>query len=191
MKLSEILTKKTYEQYGDMDVANDCIDELAPAWCGNLLTDEGKRHFARVLDLDAEIRPVWGYMGIVVLVDHLPNYAEMWEETLDLFNAMCGYCDEEQYDRWFTDDEEEAPPKSDKEVFIKTYVEPMLIAANVGIKAVDYYLHEAPYIDENYRTHYHEEVVLTYESGFTRLINVECDSKAAMVEDIYKQGGVY
>lgn len=127
MKLSEILTKKTYDQYGDMDVTNDCIDELAPAWCGNLLTD----------------------------------------------------------------DEEEAPPKSDKEVFIKTYVEPMLIAANVGIKAVDYYLHETPYIDENYRTHYHEEVVLTYESGFTRLINVECDSKAAMVEDIYKQGGVY
>lgn len=79
----------------------------------------------------------------------------------------------------------------DKATFTKNYIEPMMVAAGVGIAKVEYFKHEDVYIDENYRTHYYEELVVTYNSGWTRLINVECDSLAAMVEDIYKQGGVY
>ena len=104
MKLYELLTKETWEKFGDMDVSNDCIDELAPAWCGTTLTEEGKKQFASVLNLEAEIRPVWGYDGISVNIDHLPNYEEVWEEVLDLFNSMAGYINEEEHNEWFKEE---------------------------------------------------------------------------------------
>lgn len=78
-----------------------------------------------------------------------------------------------------------------KEEWVKDFLEPAMVAANCGIKHITYCKHEKPYIDASYRWHYDEELVVEYENGFTRLINVECDSKAAMIEDLYKQGGVY
>ena len=77
-----------------------------------------------------------------------------------------------------------------KSEFTKNYIEPMMVAANCGIKAVEYKKNDRPYIDDKYRTHYDEEIIITYNNDYTRLINVECDSFAAMVEDMYK-GGVY
>lgn len=184
MKLRDILTKETWNKYGDMDVANDCIDEMAPAWCGTLLTKEGKEVFADVLDLDAEIEDDY----IVVKVDHLEDYEKAWLKACRFFDYMAGYCLEEDYETWFTHEEE---PDDPKEAFVRNYLSPMMVAAGVGIKDIAYYKHDNVYIDENYRTHYNEELVVTYNNGFTRLINVGCSSLAAMVEDLYKQGGVY
>lgn len=105
MKLKELLTEATYNEWGDMDVSNDCIDDCACAWCGQTLTDEGERHFADALSLDAEIGMVWGSPGIVVEIDHLPNYGEAWDKVVDLFSSAAGYCSEEDYDKWFKEED--------------------------------------------------------------------------------------
>lgn len=192
MKLKDILTKEVWEKYGDMDVTNDCIDDTACAWCGNYLTKEGRIHFEEALEYEAEIVHAMGEFWIQVKIDHLPGYEHAWTIVKRLFLYMAGYCPDEDYNRWFTEVEEPEVPKNlTKAEFIKQYVEPMLVAANCGIKHATYYKHDKPYIDDKYRTHYSEEVVIEYNNGWTRLVNVECDSLAAMVEDIYKQGGVY
>ena len=104
MKLKDLLTKETHDKWGDMDVANDVTDELWPAWCGETLTEVGAKDFAPVLELEAEIAPVWGYPGIVLLIDKDANWEEEWDEAGNLFNAIAGYCDEDQYELWFKED---------------------------------------------------------------------------------------
>ena len=196
MKLKDILTKEVWNKYGDMDVTNDVVDEFFPAWCGNVLTEEGKEEWADALELEAEIVPVHkDYAFIHIKIDDPDE--KVWKanrrEAKGLFESLCGYCSEEEYNRWFTDEEEQELDEAamKKASFVKMYLEPMAVAMGAGIKDVTYYKHDKPYIDENYRTHYDEELVVTYDNGYTRLINVECDSLAAMVEDLYKQGGVY
>lgn len=103
MKLGELLTQEIYDKYGDMDISNDCIDDMACAWCGNLLTPAGRDKFKVALELEAEIAPVWGYDGIEVKIDHLKHYGKAWRQVKELFSAMCGYCTEEEYDEWFYD----------------------------------------------------------------------------------------
>ena len=109
LKLRDILTQDMYEKYGDMDVYSDCIDEGAPAWCGNFLTEEGKKHYAKVLELDAEIQTEYHdgatpWYSIVVKTNHLPSPTDerMWDKAQGLFGDMAGYCSEEEYDKYFT-----------------------------------------------------------------------------------------
>ena len=106
MKLKDILTTETWDKFGDMDVYNDVTDSEYPAWCGTIFTKEGREHFAEALELEADIRVVWGYPSIVVLTD-----GENWKHNnalvRDLFDDMGGFCTEEEYERWFTDDDGE------------------------------------------------------------------------------------
>lgn len=115
MKLKDILTTETWNKYGDMDVTNDCIDDMACAWCGTTLTREGEEHFAEALNLEAEIRPVWGYDGISVKINHLEKYGRAWRKTKELFDAMAGYCSESNYAKWFDDHTEDPVPERTKE----------------------------------------------------------------------------
>lgn len=102
MKLKELLTQETWDIWGDMDVANDVTDDLAPCWCGELLTEEGEKKFAKALELEAEIRPVWGTPGIVLLIDQFDNNWEReWVRARRMFADMAGYCTEEEYNAWF------------------------------------------------------------------------------------------
>lgn len=101
MKLKDLLTAETWNEYGDMDVANDVTDELWPAWCGETLTDEGRERFKEALELEAIIRPVWGYQGIYLLLDDDPDWEKHWNMAGELFESMCGYCTEEEWNRWF------------------------------------------------------------------------------------------
>lgn len=103
MTLKELLTDKTWNEYGDMDVTNDCIDDMTCAWCGTTVTKAGAKHFAEALELKAEIDNVWGCPGIVVKIDHLEGYNRAWKKTKELFEAMAGYCGCEEYDLWFDD----------------------------------------------------------------------------------------
>ena len=79
----------------------------------------------------------------------------------------------------------------DKAEWVKDWLEPTMVAANCGVRYITYHKHERPYVDDNGQYHSDEELIVEYESGRTKSINVACDSKAAMVEDLYKQGGVY
>ena len=79
----------------------------------------------------------------------------------------------------------------DKAGWVKNWLEPTMVAAGCGIKYITYFKHERPYVDDLGRYHSDEELAVEYESGHVKFINVSCDSKAAMIEDLYKQGGVY
>ena len=108
MKLKDILTTETWNEFGDMDVYNDVTDSVYPAWCGNLFTEEGREHFAEVLELEAETTTVWDCAAIIVHTD-----GENWKHNnalvRELFVDMAGYCTEEEYERWFIDAEEDEP----------------------------------------------------------------------------------
>ena len=106
MKLKDILTTEVWNKYGDMDVVNDVIDDYFPAWCGNTLTAEGLEHYKEALELEADI---WGdetYAQIHVRVDSPDEktWKRNYRMARDLFSDMCGYCTEEEYNRWFKED---------------------------------------------------------------------------------------
>ena len=111
MKLKDILTKETYYKFGDMDVVDDVIDDFYPAWCGNVFTEEGKAHFAKALEIDAEIRPIWGMVGIMCKIDG-PDWKEKRKLLMELFDSLCGYCSCEEYDRWFCDEVWDEPEET-------------------------------------------------------------------------------
>jgi hypothetical protein len=145
MKLKDILTKETYERWGDMDVANDVTDDLAPCWCGTLLTEYGKSVYKDVLELEAEIRPVWGVTGISVNVDHLGDkWEKAWNKADALFTAMAGYIDEDEYNKRFTDGEEESVEEEEpKSVFAIAIIDD---ETRIKEDAWDFPLSEIPYL---------------------------------------------
>lgn len=105
MKLKDLLTTETWNKFGDMDVTNDVSDDLACAWCGETLTEEGRKKFEKALELEAEIAPVWGSPGIVILVDKCGDHWEReWTRAARMFADMAGYCTEEEYDAWFKEE---------------------------------------------------------------------------------------
>lgn len=119
MTLREILTAQTYEKFGDMDVTNDVIDSMFPAWCGQICTEEGEKEFGEILSCPAHIDEgvLYGapYGLIVVNIDG-PNWKRLYNKAEALFDAMCGYCSEEEYDRWFKEYEPEPEPEPETNV---------------------------------------------------------------------------
>lgn len=86
----------------DIDVYDDVCEELAICFCGPMmLTDEGKEHFADVLDydIDVDLRPC---ASAVVHID-----GDGWKKRLrkaeEFFNSAAGYCADEDYQKWFKD----------------------------------------------------------------------------------------
>lgn len=79
----------------------------------------------------------------------------------------------------------------DKAEWVKDWLEPTMVAANCGIRYITYRKRERPYVDDLGIYHGREVLEVEYDGGHIKIINVECDGKAAMIEDLYKQGGVY
>ena len=65
----------------------------------------------------------------------------------------------------------------DKELFVKKYLSPMLVATNVGINSVEYWISNCPQI---------EYIRLNYSSGKVANVNVTADSLIAMIYDVVK-----
>ena len=74
-----------------------------------------------------------------------------------------------------------------KSEFVKTYVEPMLKAIDMGIVSAEYVENEDMYRDEHYTLHFNEEVQVTFKSGTVWTANVTCDSNMAIIKDIASQ----
>lgn len=100
MKVRDLLSLEI-----DIDVADEVTDDLYIAFCGPMeLTDEGKAHFADVLDFEVSF-----HRDIVIV--HVDDPVEsVWEANLDkakeLFEGMAGYCSCSDYDRWFKEEDE-------------------------------------------------------------------------------------
>ena len=105
MKVRDLLNMEI-----DIDVYDDVCEELGIAFCGPLyLTDAGKNRFSEVLGYNVILRD-----GICVVEVDAPE--GIWQHRLDkateFFESAAGYCDADDYDRWFSDEpikEQEKP----------------------------------------------------------------------------------
>ena len=90
---------------GTIDVYDNYVEELSVAYCGEKLTEAGKKHFAEALELpidhfDTEI--------CVIKVDEDGQSQSESERKLnlaiDLFSAIAGDCKASDWDLWFTEE---------------------------------------------------------------------------------------
>lgn len=103
MKVKDIFTDKFYEEHGDIDVYQDCLDIDGIAYCGNKLTKQGKAHYKHLLNLNCKIGKAWGYPCVWVLVNGEQNDEQLAKDVMGMFYDMAGYCTEEEYDKWFVE----------------------------------------------------------------------------------------
>lgn len=87
----------------DVDVYSDYTDDLAICYCGNEefgLTEEGRKEFSSILDLEVE----WteGNHDAIIKIAELDNAEELNELLIQFFSACAGYVSESLYNKWFT-----------------------------------------------------------------------------------------
>lgn len=160
--LKDILTKDTYNKFGDLDVYSDCIDDCADCWCGTLLTERGERLYEDTLRLPAEVRVCFGSPAIMVYTDHLATYARSWIVAKKFFGDLAGYCSEEEWDLNFYDcdtesEPEEAPKEEPTTVFSINIIDDESRIAEDGW---DFPLEEVPYLLAE-----HEGETFVYKGG--------------------------
>lgn len=81
----------------DADVYDNVCEELGIAFCGPLkLKKEGKREFADVLEYDIK-----DYGGVWVVNIDFDDWEDRLEKAKHFFHAAAGYCEDEEWDRWF------------------------------------------------------------------------------------------
>ena len=90
----------------EIDVYDNVTDGIGVCFIGPMeLTDEGEKHFKKLLDLDIEINndPGWQFENAYVLIDD--DDGDAWKERLEMakefFYAAAGYCAEDEYRLWF------------------------------------------------------------------------------------------
>lgn len=111
MKIRDFIHEDT-----DIDVCDDYTEECHIAFYGPIwLTEEGKKEFADALDLEVEFKP--GGNLVLILVDD-PDEAKAernLKAAYHLFFALAGFdATEEEYERWFLEDEPEAEHEPDE-----------------------------------------------------------------------------
>lgn len=94
----------------DVDVYDDVCEELGICCCGPvLLTEEGKREFADVLDYNIDLVPsvpfdgeeqTWEY-GVVEIDDEEGVWQKKLKRAKKFFYSAAGYCVEDEYKKWF------------------------------------------------------------------------------------------
>lgn len=98
------------EQEIDVDVYDDVCDEIGIAFCGPIyLTEQGKEKFSEVLDYEVKLHTVNGYENAQVKIDD--DDEKVWKRRLkkakEFFWAAAGYCPADDWDQWFSFEEEQ------------------------------------------------------------------------------------
>lgn len=95
----------------DIDVYDDVCEELAIAFCGPLeLTEAGKEKFREVLEYEIKLHNGPNYSCPIAIV-HIDDPDDaVWKirlkKAMQFFYAAAGYCEEEDYSKWFKEEEE-------------------------------------------------------------------------------------
>ena len=96
MKVKELLTMDI-----DVDVFDDVCDSLAIAFCGPAeLTEAGKEHFAKALEMDCGFNKI-GYCIVHVDDPDEKTWTRNLKQAKELFYGLAGYCSEADYNKWF------------------------------------------------------------------------------------------
>lgn len=90
---------------GDTDVYDNVTEELGIAFCGPMeMTEEGAAYFETALNLDITIDTSGKFTTATVNCED-EFFPELWKYNLkkasEFFYAAAGYCDADDYDRWF------------------------------------------------------------------------------------------
>lgn len=88
----------------DIDVYDDVCEELAICFCGPMtLTDEGKKHFAEVLNYDIDLDFSGDIKTATVHIDDEKDsvWKHKLKKAIEFFYSLAGYCAAEDYDVWF------------------------------------------------------------------------------------------
>lgn len=98
MKVKDLIVQPV-----DVDVYDDVCEELCIAMCGPVeLTEEGKRRFAEVLEYEVTLGD-----GCAVVSCDGPDgvWQKKLKEAKRFFEGAAGYCSEEDYEKWFKEEE--------------------------------------------------------------------------------------
>lgn len=86
----------------DLDIVDDVCEELCIAFVGPIsLTEEGKKHFSKALDLNVEVENTADQAVVAVGAGTVDAWKENLKLAKELFNAAAGYCAEDQWNKWF------------------------------------------------------------------------------------------
>ena len=105
MKMMKIRDLLKFEL--DVDIYNDYIDGVIPAFCGPQgLTEAGEEHYKEVLDLDVELDPRPDPKWAEVKLDHFPQKKadDLYGKVSEFFWDCAGYIDENEYEKYFKED---------------------------------------------------------------------------------------
>lgn len=95
MDVEEFITRDV-----DVDVTDDVCESLCIAFVGPLeLTEEGKEHFADVLDYEIDLDEREG--AATLILDNSKFWKEKLRKATEFFQSAAGYCSEDDYNRWF------------------------------------------------------------------------------------------
>lgn len=95
MKVKDMFDTNFEYNYGSVDVYNSETDDWAIGYDAVALTEEGRRKFADVLELEVEM--YCNNENAVVTT----NGSKQRRAVRELFESAAGYCAEEQWDAWF------------------------------------------------------------------------------------------
>ena len=76
--------------------------------------------------------------------------------------------------------------KISKRDYVEKFLSPAAVAADAGVVSVEYVTHLHRIFDDDGVLHYCEELVVTYEWGRKKVVNVEADSLSGMFYDFAK-----
>lgn len=83
----------------DIDIGNDWIDMMLPAYCGPVeLTAKGEEKFADVLSFELEYEPEHAF-GCLLL--RKEGGTPAWLGASVFFKKLAGWCSEEEWDSLF------------------------------------------------------------------------------------------
>lgn len=99
--------RELIQQEIDIDVYDDVCEDLAIAFCGpQLLTPDGEKEFAEIMDYEIQINPCsyGGFPAAIVMIEQYDDWKKRLGRAKRFFDAAAGYCACDDYDRWFGKD---------------------------------------------------------------------------------------
>ncbi len=162
MKVKDLMQMKI-----NIDVYDNVTEELGIAFCGPMIfTEEGLKHFKEVLEFDCKI--LSNGNCIVNVENENGEYKKKLNQASELFYSLAGYCNCDDYDKWFIikEDKEVDNLKEINTQFGKIYIEKFdNIEEDDRIKIYDSNKNYMDYIGKNYFRYLYE-----YEKFLERLI---------------------
>lgn len=103
MTIEEFIELWADGTHADIDVTESVSESFCIAYCGNQLTETGKKEWNDVLTCFIDVDEYTRYPLAVIDLDDDRQWMHTAKRARQFFYAMAGYCAESYYDSWFKD----------------------------------------------------------------------------------------